>query len=452
MFERRPIVPALILLALAAFLGSCSTTEPEVVTPVVIPAASMSYIVLAWNDTGMHFLNSTYNGAVYQPPYNTLCAQVVKRGDPPEIVTAGVTLEYAIVGNTYSYGKSTADPDPVRDYAQFWDHALELFDVDLAHDTGLNFTDPDVHNGLAGTMLLKGERFEATGVPVVPINDAGTWDPYQVAEVVVRDASSGVELARTRTMAQTSDEINCGKCHGQTINDREIGSVLKEHDDSHETTFVEDGVPVLCADCHGSPILGTTGPGSAEKYLSYAIHIFHYDQKCRLLRLPSGDDDPGQPEHGAYDRQRQLHDLPRQPDGPRGHHRQRARALGDRAEMRELPHLRGRGQHGIGPLPERPGPRRPIVPRLPRPGARPGPLRQGSGQLPGPPIPGQGDVPGKLQGLPQHLEGRRHQRGRRGPRRQRAHGLRRLPHRADHDEQSAAVPAPFPAADPLGAR
>ena len=278
MSERRPIVPAVILLALAAFLGSCSTTEPEVVTPVVIPAASMSYIVLAWNDMGMHFLNSTYDGAVYQPPYNTLCAQVVKRGDPPEIVTAGVTLEYAIVGNTYSYGKSTADPDPVRDYAQFWDHALELFDVDLAHDTGLNFADPDVHNGLAGTMLLKGERFEATGVPVVPINDAGTWDPYQVAEVVVRDASSGVELARTRTMAQTSDEINCGKCHGQTINDREIGSVLKEHDDSHETTFVEDGVPVLCADCHGSPVLGTTGPGSANKYLSYAIHIFHYDQ------------------------------------------------------------------------------------------------------------------------------------------------------------------------------
>jgi hypothetical protein len=278
MSERRPIVPALILLALAAFLGSCSTEEPDVVTPVVIPAASMSYIVLAWNDTGMHFLNSTYDGPVYQPPYNTLCAQVVRRGDPPEIVTAGVTLEYAIVGNTYSYGKATADPDPVRNYAQFWDHALELFDVDLAHDTGLNFADPDVHNGLAGTMLLKGERFEATGVPVVPINDAGTWDPYQVAEVVVRDASSGVELAQTRTMAQTSDEINCGKCHGQTINDKEVGSVLAEHDESHETTFVEDGVPVLCAECHGSPILGTTGPGSANKYLSYAIHIFHYDK------------------------------------------------------------------------------------------------------------------------------------------------------------------------------
>jgi hypothetical protein len=152
-----------------------------------------------------------------------------------------------------------------------------LFGVDLAHDTGLNFTDPDVHNGLTGTMLLKGQRFEATGVPVVPMNDAGTWDPYQVAEIVVKDASSGAELARTRTMAETSDEINCAKCHGKTINDKEIGSVLAEHDKKQETTLVEDA-PVNCADCHGSPVLGTTGKGTSEEYLSYAVHIFHYDQ------------------------------------------------------------------------------------------------------------------------------------------------------------------------------
>jgi hypothetical protein len=276
MFVRRPIVSALILLPLAVVLASCSATDKDQVTPVEIPAASMSYIVLAWNETGMHFLNPTYDAAVYQPPYNTLCAQVVKRGDPPEIVTENVTVEYAIVDNTYSYGKATTDP--VRDYAQFWDHALELFGVDLAHDTGLNFTDPDVHNGLSGTMLLKGRRFEATGVPVVPVNDAGTWDPYQIAEIVVRDASTGVELARTRTMAETSDEINCAKCHGQTVNDVDVGTVLAEHDASQETTFVDDGVPVLCAACHGSPVLGTEGPGSSTKYLSYAVHIYHYTE------------------------------------------------------------------------------------------------------------------------------------------------------------------------------
>jgi hypothetical protein len=276
MSERRPIVSGLIALTLAAVLGACSATDADQVTPVDIPAASMSHIVLAWNETGMHFMNATYDGAVFAPPYNTLCAQVVLRGDPPQILTTGVTLEYRIVDNTTSYGKSSSEP--IRSYAPFWDNSLDLFGVALANDTGLNFTDPGLHNGLTGTMVVKGQRFEATGVPVVPINDAGTWDPYQVAEIVVRDAVSGAELARTRTMAETSDEINCGKCHGQTINDVEIGSVLAEHDASHETTFVDDGVPVNCADCHGSAALGTTGPGTAEKYLSYAIHVFHYDR------------------------------------------------------------------------------------------------------------------------------------------------------------------------------
>jgi hypothetical protein len=275
MSERRPIVPGLIALVLAAVLGACSANNNDTVTPVEIPASSMSYIVLAWSETGMHFMNPTYDAAVFAVPYNTLCAQVVKRGEPPQIVTTGVTIEYSLVGNSYSYGKATTEP--VRAYAPFWDHALDLFGVDLAHDTGLNFTDPDVHNGLTGSMLLKGGRYEATGVPVVPINDAGTWDPYQVAEIVVKDASSGVELARTRMVAETSDEINCAKCHGKTINDKEIGSVLAAHDKAHATTLVADA-PVNCADCHGSLALGAAGEGTAEKYLSYAVHVFHFDQ------------------------------------------------------------------------------------------------------------------------------------------------------------------------------
>jgi hypothetical protein len=274
--ERRQTAAVLAVLALTSILGSCSAKNDNEVTAVDIPAASMPYIVLAWSAEGMHFLNATYNADVLQPPYNTLLAQVIKRGNPPEIVTTGVTLEYRIIDNATSYGKTTADP--VRDYAPFWDNALQLFGVDLAHDTGLNFVDADVHNGLTGTMLLKGQRFEADGIPIVPVNDAGTWDPYQVAEIIVRDSSSGTELARTRTTAETSDEVNCTKCHGQTINDVDIGSVLASHDKLSETTFVADGAPVLCAECHGSPVLGTTGPGSSDEYLSYAVHVFHYDQ------------------------------------------------------------------------------------------------------------------------------------------------------------------------------
>jgi hypothetical protein len=291
--ERRPIVPAFLALALVAVLGACSAGDEDVVTPVEIPAASMSHIVLAWSEQGMHFLNPTYDADVTSPPYNTLVAQVIRRGDPPQIVTTGVTLEYRIVGNTFSYGKSTGDPDPVRNFSQFWDNSLELFGVGLAANTGLNFVDPDIHNGLTGAMLLKGDRFQADGIPVVPINDDETWDPYQVAEITVRDASSGTVLVRTTTTAQTSDEINCAKCHGQTIDDVEVGSVLEEHDEGHETTFVADGRPVFCAECHGSPALGTTGPGSANKYLSYAIHIFHFDKNTACYDCHPGTETQG---------------------------------------------------------------------------------------------------------------------------------------------------------------
>jgi Cytochrome c554 and c-prime len=273
--ESRLKLPALVLLALTVALSSCSTTEGDVdtVTPVDIPAASMSYIVLAWSDLGMHFLSPTYDKEVLLPPYNTLVAQVIKRGDPPEIVTAGVTLEYRIMNNTYSYGKGTADP--LRNYAGFWDNSFDLFGIDLAPDTGLNFVDPGVHNGLAGSMLLKGDRFEVNGVPVVPFKDDGTRDPYQVAEIIVRDASTSAELARTQATVPTSDEINCALCHGQPISGEVVLSVLAEHDEDQGTTFAADGAPVLCADCHGSPALGQTGPGSSGLYLSQAIHGYH---------------------------------------------------------------------------------------------------------------------------------------------------------------------------------
>jgi len=82
--ERRPRVSApllvLVLTALAGLIGSCSVTPEDRVTPVSIPATSLDYIVLAWNDVGMHGFNATYDNEVLRPPYNTLMAQVVKRG------------------------------------------------------------------------------------------------------------------------------------------------------------------------------------------------------------------------------------------------------------------------------------------------------------------------------------------------------------------------------------
>jgi Cytochrome c3 len=260
---------AAVLAVAALTLGSCSTTgggggggDSDGVNAKSIPATGMTYVAFAWNDLGMHCLNATYDKAVILPPYNTVWVQVVKRGDPPEIVTAGIRVEYAIHGNTYSYGK--------RSYGQFWDNMLLLFGVSLPHDQGLNLEDPGIHNGLTGTMVVKGDHFQANGIPVVPVDDALTYNPYQVADITVRDAGTNAVIVQTQATVPTSDEFNCGKCHGADP----LLDVLQKHDDEEGTNLVNSR-PVLCASCHSSPALGQSGPGSSGYYMSRAVHGFH---------------------------------------------------------------------------------------------------------------------------------------------------------------------------------
>ena len=220
------------------------------------PFYTSDYVVFAWNDLGMHCLNPSYDKAVILPPYNNVLAQVVRRGDPPQLVTSGLTVEYRIIGNTTSYGK--------RAFGGFWDNITALFGLaSLEHDKGLT------GNNLSGTMTAVNERFEATGIPVTPVNDQGVWDPLQVAEITVKDAA-GKTLATTRATVPTSDEINCAKCHGTDA----FNDILSRHDDAEGTSLMQ-AKPVLCANCHGTMALGKAGRGTSGKYLSEAIHGYH---------------------------------------------------------------------------------------------------------------------------------------------------------------------------------
>jgi hypothetical protein len=257
---------AAVLLSAVLALVSCSSSggggDGGGVTPKTIPAASMSYVAFAWNDLGMHCLNPTYDKAVILPPYNTVWVQVVKRGDPPEIVTAGIKVDYAIHNNTYSYGK--------RSFGQFWDYMPVLFGVSLPNNQGLNLEDPAINNSMSGSMVVKGDHFQVNGIPVVPVDDSNVYSPYQLIDVTVRDSGTNAILVETQATVPTSDEFNCGKCHGADP----LLDVLQKHDDE-EGTSLEADRPVLCASCHGSPALGQAGPGPSGYYLSRAIHGFH---------------------------------------------------------------------------------------------------------------------------------------------------------------------------------
>jgi hypothetical protein len=223
------------------------------------PGTNSEYVVFAWNDLGMHCLNPTYDELVILPPFNTVNVQVVKRGNPPQVVTSGLTVEYSLVNNTTSYNK--------RQYGGFWTNFTALFGGTVpANDIGLTGT------ALFGTMAVKSDYFAAEGMPVVPVNDADVWDPFQVIDVKVKDASNNL-LASTQATVPTSDEINCAKCHSGGSSSV-FTNILQTHD-AQMGTSLNDNKPVLCAKCHGSPVLGTTGPGTSGKYLSQAIHGFH---------------------------------------------------------------------------------------------------------------------------------------------------------------------------------
>ena len=223
------------------------------------------YKVLAWNDLGMHCYNRDFQDIAVLPPYNNLWAQVILMGDPPTVVTSGITVTYEFPDNTYSVGKSN-----------FWTYAEPLFGVALVDNIGLT------GKGLSGQMDVQGDHFEAVGIPLTEFSDSAptTPDPYQLATIVVKDTMSGQELARTETVAPVSTEMHCDNCHddyGRASPDIATGrvgtNILTFHDAEAGTTLMASR-PVLCADCHASNALGKPGVAGVPS-LSNAMHSKH---------------------------------------------------------------------------------------------------------------------------------------------------------------------------------
>lgn len=215
-----------------------------------------SHVVVATNDLGMHCMQSDFSEMMILPPFNTLRAQVIRRGGSPELVTSGITVSYELPTNTSSSSKTN-----------FWEHEQDLLGVSLPADVGV------AGFGMTGTMARFSTRrdFAATGIPVTPIDDDGKENPYPLALVTVRDGSGNV-LAQTQAVVPVSWEMSCNLCHntpGQSV----ATSILAAHDRLHGTTLASQK-PVMCASCHSDNALGTPGqPG--VKSLSAAMHGAH---------------------------------------------------------------------------------------------------------------------------------------------------------------------------------
>ncbi len=97
---------AVLLASLAGGVLLGAAVSPAPWNPLFVAADAQAasspakYIVMAWNDLGMHCYNRDFQDLAVLPPYNTLWAQVLKVGDPPQLVTSGVTVSYSIDDNT----------------------------------------------------------------------------------------------------------------------------------------------------------------------------------------------------------------------------------------------------------------------------------------------------------------------------------------------------------------
>ena len=98
--------------------------------PLDIPSFnpdSSDYVLLVWNDLGMHSISDNEKYFSFLPPGNTLNAQLFKRGPIPELVSGGITMDYAVE-------EGFLHPEY---HSMFWDYDEAIFGVDLPEGTGL---------------------------------------------------------------------------------------------------------------------------------------------------------------------------------------------------------------------------------------------------------------------------------------------------------------------------
>lgn len=273
------VIPLIISLAVLARIKPWSVKAVEDkhrYLPLVLGGADSEYVVIGWNDLGMHCYDLDYSVFSVLPPYNTLWAQVIHRGDPPELVFSDIQVEYSFPNNTYSVGKTN-----------FWDYTEELFGVTLAPDIGL------AGKGLSGEMDLDDDHFIAEGIPITEFSDNNLNKPeyLQIAQIIVKDLN-GKLLTQTEVVAPVSSEMRCDTCHTTPDPNNFRMNILVKHDNK-EGTNLEDqakaGDPVLCADCHADPALGM--PGDPEiPSLSAAMHDEHKEETSDCYACHPGQD------------------------------------------------------------------------------------------------------------------------------------------------------------------
>jgi hypothetical protein len=278
----------------------------------IVAGASVAAVngthLFAWNDLGMHCMDSDYSIFTLLPPFNDLNAQLVVNG---KLVNSTNSTGYAL--------KYASTPDPAgsvnsssRSKTNFWDYDLLLFGTDLTPEFGL--TGNPAPSATPAPLEWNGnfDWFEATGIPVTPIDDKMQANYFPMIKVSATD-SSGKAIASTSTVLPVSSEINCDTCHASvtgssaakpvagwvnkvaTTSEKDWRlNILRLHDEKNSgaayTTLLtkkgfgkglessaNSGKPIMCDTCHNSNALAIWGiEGTAGvSEMTTAMHKRH---------------------------------------------------------------------------------------------------------------------------------------------------------------------------------
>jgi len=256
---------------------------------IQVPSTSTSaqYVLFSWATLGMHCMTDADKFFSILPPANTIHAILIKRGDPPEIVTDGVEVSYEI---------EAGFEDP-SNRLEFWNYVKSLYGLDLKRNFGL------AGDTLKGVMKQKDEIFVVDHIPVSPYSSDDKYLPYPLVSIKAIKKQTHELLAQTKVVAPVSTEVGCKNCHGGGWNfknkvglsDATATKILKLHDKRHKTNLLKGaskGNPIACASCHGD--LATEMKGiEGVLPLSVSIHGFHAsyvpfkDSKACMLCHPS---------------------------------------------------------------------------------------------------------------------------------------------------------------------
>ena len=299
----KTFITSVIVLSLT-LLMSCSGSSGSNNGNPPPPVQGSSYVVTAWSELGMHCMDGKdYSVFGVLPPYNTVHAQLIKRSDPPVLVTTGFTLSYeATPDSTGSQNTSSSNK------TNFWTNASALFHANLAPDVGL--AGSKVQSATPQPMTFNATLgvWEAVGIPTVPYDDTGNKNPYPMAKVVAKDSAGNVVATATVVLA-VSDEMTCSTCHASGSNAaaqptagwendpdpaKDVKfNILKKHDDrwsiaanlsalqsagyTYQSTLYQTakgGTPILCAACHATNALGAAGVPGVNP-LTADMHTLH---------------------------------------------------------------------------------------------------------------------------------------------------------------------------------